>query len=85
MNSVSGCGTLSGRRINAFSTLNTIAFAPMASDGGCVTPQINARSHYAAVPMKRFCAAVIGVDGARRGAVQADANLKLLAAGLPYA
>src|ERR1700678_193844 len=31
MNSVSGCGTLSGRRINAFSTLNTMALAPMAS------------------------------------------------------
>src|SRR5271170_925264 len=31
MNSVSGCGTLSGLRINAFSTLNTIALAPMAS------------------------------------------------------
>src|SRR6202041_1379615 len=31
MNSVSGCGTLSGLRINAFSTLNTIALAPIAS------------------------------------------------------
>src|SRR5271154_6003787 len=31
MNSVSGCGTLSGRRINAFNTLNTIELAPMAS------------------------------------------------------
>src|SRR5260370_38985782 len=41
MKSVSGCGTLSGRKINAFSTLNTIGLAPMASASVSTAVRVN--------------------------------------------